>query len=82
MEEKNQKKFLVIKIIASESGTTNSHNRENDYWYLWWKNLMKVPSCRFSKSLGPFYMLTLKGHSEAVFYESFLMQILQEFGSL
>ena len=34
MEEKNQKKFLVIKIIASESGTTNSHNRENDYWYL------------------------------------------------
>ena len=26
MEEKNQKKLLVLKIIAFESGTRNSHN--------------------------------------------------------
>ena len=26
VEQKNQKKFLDLKIIAFESGTTNSHN--------------------------------------------------------
>ena len=30
MEQMNQKKFLVLKIIAFESGTTNSHNPEQD----------------------------------------------------
>ena len=30
MEEKNEKKFLVLKIIAFESEKTNSHNPEQD----------------------------------------------------
>ena len=30
MEQKNLKKLLVLKIIAFESGTTNSHNPEQD----------------------------------------------------
>ena len=30
MEQKNQKKFLVLKIIPFESGMTNSHNPEQD----------------------------------------------------
>ena len=32
------------------------------------KNMMKVLSCRFYKSLGPFNMLTVKGCSETVFF--------------
>ena len=43
--------------------------------------MMKVFSFRFYKSLGPFNMLTVKGSSETAFYESSLMQILQEFGT-
>ena len=30
MEQKNQKKFVVLKTIAFESETTNSHNPEQD----------------------------------------------------
>ena len=30
IEEKNQETSLVLKITAFESGTTNSHNPEND----------------------------------------------------
>ena len=32
------------------------------------KNMIKVLSCRFYKSLGPFNMLTVKGCSETVFF--------------
>ena len=34
MKGKNQKKFLVLKLIAFESGTKYSHNPEQDtgYW--------------------------------------------------
>ena len=34
----------------------------------WWKNMMKLPSCRFYKTLGRFNMLTLKHCSETVFF--------------
>ena len=30
MEQKNLEKLLVLKIIASQSGTRNSHNPEQD----------------------------------------------------
>ena len=30
MEQRNEKKFLVFKIIAFEPGSTNCHNREQD----------------------------------------------------
>ena len=30
MEEKNQKMFLLLKVIAFETETTNSHNPEQD----------------------------------------------------
>ena len=33
MEGKNQKKFLVLKVTAFESGTKYSHNREQDTCY-------------------------------------------------
>ena len=29
-KQKNQRKLLVVKIIALESGSTNSHNLEQD----------------------------------------------------
>ena len=34
MEQKNQKKFFVLKIILFESGTTNSHHSEHDTFHL------------------------------------------------
>ena len=37
MEGKNQKKFLVLKVIAFESGTKYSHNPEQDTCY--WQSL-------------------------------------------
>ena len=30
MEQKSEEKFVVLKIIAFESRTTNSHNAEQD----------------------------------------------------
>ena len=39
------------------------------------KNMMKVLSCRFYKSLGPFNMLTVKGVSETVFFKEWSNQV-------
>ena len=48
MEQKDQKKFLVLKVIAFESGTTNSHNPEQDTCK--WKSIFYEVSLRFNIS--------------------------------
>ena len=103
--KKNQKKFLDLKIIAFESGTTNSHNPEQDtcQWQSTCyetpltfnislreiflrssslrviKNMMKVLSCWFYKSLGSFNMSSLKGCSKIAFLESGLTKSFRAF---
>ena len=42
MEQKNQKKFLRLKIIAFVSGTTNSDNLEQDTYH-WQSMCYKAP---------------------------------------
>ena len=49
MEQKNYKKFLVLKIIAFESGTTNSHNPEQDTCH--WQSMCYEKHLRFNISL-------------------------------
>ena len=39
------------------------------------KNMMKVLSCTYWKSLGPFNMLTVKGCSETVFFREWSNQV-------
>ena len=41
----------------------------------WWKNMIKVLSCRFYKSLGAFNMLTVKECSEMVFFSEWSKQV-------
>ena len=80
MEQQNKKKFLVLKIISFESGTTNSHNPEHDNCH--WQSMCSETSLRFNISLRE--ILSKKG-SPRVMKESgktALIQTLQEFGSL
>ena len=46
MEEKNEKKLLVLKIIAFESGTRNSHNPEQDICH--WQSMCYETHLRFN----------------------------------
>ena len=49
MKQKNQKKFLVLKIIAFESETTNSHDPEQDTCHC--QSMCYETPLRFNKSL-------------------------------
>ena len=46
MDKKNQKIFLVLKITGLESGTTNSHNPEDDTWH--WQSIYYETPLRFN----------------------------------
>ena len=45
MKQKNQKRFGVLKIIAFESGTANSHNPEQDICH--WQSMCYETTLRF-----------------------------------
>ena len=80
MEQKNQKKLLVLKIIAFESGTTNSHNPEQDICH--WQSMFYETPLRFNISLREIFpksesLIVMKKYDQSV-----LMQISQEFGTL
>ena len=49
MKQQNQKKFLVLKIIPFELGTTNSHNHEQDNCH--WQSMCYETHLRFNISL-------------------------------
>ena len=49
MEQKNEKKLLVLKIIAFESGKANSHNPEQDICH--WQSMCYETPLRFNISL-------------------------------
>ena len=80
IEQKHQKKFLVLKIIAFESETANSHNLEQDTCH--WQSMFYEIPLRFNISLREiFYKWGSLGVMEN-YDESTFMQILQEFGNL
>ena len=49
MEQKNQRTFFVLKIVAFESGTTNSHNPEHDNCH--WHSMCYETPLRFNISI-------------------------------
>ena len=80
MEQKNQKKLLVLKIIAFESGTTNSHNPEQDICH--WQSMCYGTALRFNISLREIFSksgcpIVMKKYDESV-----LIQISQKFWTL
>ena len=80
MEQKNEKKLLVLKIIAFESGKANSHNPEQDICH--WQSMCYETPLRFNISLREIFSKSGSPRVIKKYDESALMPVLQEFGSL
>ena len=80
MEQKKEEIFLVLKIIAFKSGTTNSHNPEQDTCH--WQSMCYETRLRFNISLREIFSKSGSPRVMKKYDESVLMQISQEFGTL
>ena len=80
MEQNNQKKFFVLKIIAFESETTNSNNPEQDICH--WPSIFYKTPLRFNISLREIFPKSASLRVMKKYYERSIMHILQEFGTL
>ena len=80
MEQKNQKKLLVLKIIAFESGKANSHNPEQDICH--WQSMCYEAPLRFNISLREIFSKSGSRRVMKKYDESALTEILHEFGTL
>ena len=80
MEQKNEKKLLVLKIIAFESGKANSHNPEQDICH--WMSMCYETHLRFNISLREIFSKSGSRRLMKKYDESALMPVSQEFGSL
>ena len=80
MEQKNEKKLLVLKIIAFESGKANSHNPEQDICH--WMSMCYETHLRFNISLSEIFSESRSLIVMKKYDESAVMQISQEFGTL
>ena len=77
---KNQKKFLVLKIIAFQSGSTNSLNLEKDTCH--WQSMCYETSLKFDISLRETFFMSGSIRVMVKYDESALIQILLGFGTL
>ena len=80
MEKKNLNKLLVLTIIAFESGTTNSHNPEQNIFH--WHSVRYETPLRINISLREIFSKSGSPRLMKKYDESALMQILQDFGAL
>ena len=80
MEQKNEKKLLVLKIIAFESGKANSHNPEQDICH--WQSMCYEAPLRFNISLREIFSKSGSRRVMKKYDESALTEILHEFGTL
>ena len=80
MEQKNQKKLLLLNIIAFESGKANSHNLEQDICH--WMSMYYETHLRFNISVREILSKSGSPRLMRKYDESALMPVLQEFGSL
>ena len=80
MEEKNQKKLLVLKIIAFESGTRNSHNPEQDTCH--WQSMCYKTTPRFNILVREIFSKSGSPRVMEKHDQSAVMNISQEFGTL
>ena len=77
---KKSEKLFVIKIIAFESGKTNSHNPGHDICH--WQSMCYETRLRFNISLREIFSKSGSPRVMKKYDESVLMQISQEFGTL
>ena len=80
MEPKNHKKLLVLKIIAFKSGTTNSHNLEEDSCHQ--QSMCYETLLRFNISLREIFSKSASRRVMKIYDEGAFMKICQEFGTL
>ena len=80
MEQESEKKVLVLKIIASESGTKNFPNAEQDICH--WQSMCYEKQLRFNISLREIFSKSRSPRVMKKYDETSLMHILQEYGSL
>ena len=80
IEQKNLKKLLVFKIIAFESGTTNSHNPEQDICH--WQSMCYGTALRFNISLREIFSKSGSPRVMKKYDQSVLLKISEEFGTL
>ena len=80
MEQKNLNKSLVLKILAFESGTRNSHNPEQDICH--WQSMCYETPPRFNISLREIFSKSGSFILMKKYDESVVMQISQEFWTL
>ena len=80
MEQKNEKKLLLLKIIAFESGNANSHNPEQDICH--WMSMCYETHLRFNISLREIFSKSGSPSLMKKYDESPLMPVLQEFRNL
>ena len=80
MEQKNEKKFMVLKIIAFESGKANSHNPEQDICH--WQSMCYETPLRFNISLREIFFKSGSLRVMKKYDESSVILILSKFGSL
>ena len=80
MEQKNEKKLLVLKIIAFESGKANSHNPEQDICH--WMSMCYETLLRFNISLREIFSKSGSPRLMKKYDQSVLLKISEEFGTL
>ena len=80
MERKNEKKFLVLKIIAFDTGTANSHSLEKDICL--WQWMCYKTSLTFNIWLRDIFSKLTSLRVIEKPNESFLMHYLQQVESL
>ena len=80
MEQKSQKKLLLLKIIPFESGNANSQNPEQDICH--WMSMCYETHLRFNISLRDIFSKLGSPILMTKSDESALLPVLQEFGTL
>ena len=80
MEQKNQKKISILKIVTFESGTKISNNPEQDTCH--WQSIFYETPIRFNILLREIFLKSGFLRVMKKYHESSLMQMLQKFGTL
>ena len=80
MEQRNLKKYLVLKIIAFEPETTTSHDPELGICH--WQSMCYETPLRFNISLREIFSNSASPRVVEKYDESAVMPVLQEFRSL
>ena len=80
MEQNNQKKFSVLKIIPFQLGTANCQNLERDTCH--WQSICYERHLRFTMSLKEMFFQPGSPRVIKKYYGSAVIQILYKFGTL